>query len=69
MKTWKEIIENKWMEIGDTKKLKVGDKIAFQKDGKGQTKTGVISAIKPNGYFYINNGATSVDALDILKRK
>jgi hypothetical protein len=50
-----------------TEEYKVGQKIKYRKNGKGQTKAGTISSInKKNGYVYIHNGATAVDTQDII---
>jgi len=63
MKNYREILEKK-------EELKVGDKIKYKKNSKGQIKSGVVSStVNKNGYVLINNGATAVDVYDILEKK
>ena len=68
MKSYKDILEKDQYKTKDELlKLKVGDKIKYKKNGKGQVKTGIISKLKGLTYAHIDNGSTAVDMFDILK--
>lgn len=57
------------MNLPEGTTYKVGQKIKWKKNGKGQLRTGTISKISKNGYVHVSNSATAVDDQDIIETK